>query len=313
MGRDDREARRRLALQRYGLLDTAPEKVFDGITLAIANICEVPIALFSLVDTDRQWFKSAYGLTVRETPRDVAFCDHAIRQCGEIMIVEDASADPRFMDNPLVTSDPRIRFYAGKPVVTDDGYALGTLCAIDRKPRRLRSHQLEALNALGTTISAILDERLRLQKAVIDRDNVEAVLHERADRFEHLYGDAESILRGLLDGYSTASVALNRSATIVSANDSWSRLRLSLGFESPAEESYLDDLTLFALPSHQTAVQDGIRQVVSGKLAKFEFSFPCAMGTCSINAVPISTPIAGALVHHRFSKGRQSASRDDYH
>ena len=299
------EQKRRLALERYGLLDTAPEAIFDGITVAIANICEVPIALVSLVDADRQWFKSSYGLEIRETPRDIAFCGHAIMRPNEMLIVEDAVADPRFQNNPLVTEDPNIRFYAGKPIVTDDGYALGTLCVIDRQPRRILPHQVAALKALGATVSAILDERLRLQKVAIDRDSVEDALNQQADRYQHLYGDAEQILRGLLDQLPSASVVLNPKATIVSFNRAWTHFASLVGWPPAAIGSnYIEQQRRLATVSDddKTEVQDGIQSVLAGDLDHFRFSPSSAANTWTVEAQPLSRPGGGALVHHFLSK-----------
>lgn len=286
------------------MLDTASERVFDGITLAIANICEVPIALFSLVDANRQWFKSAYGMTIKETPRDVAFCNNAISQPDEMMVVEDATLDPRFRDNPLVTADPNIRFYAGKPIVTQDGEALGTLCVIDRRPRRLLPHQLAALAALSTTISAILDERYRLERVAVDRANLEDLLCERADRYRHLYGDSESILRGLLAQFPTAAVALNRDATIVAFNDAWRRFSASHGWSSTlAGTSYLDRERCFAAVGehHRRELENGIQQVLEGSREDFSFRVPTTGGAWTIYAQPLAKPVEGALVQHFYS------------
>ncbi len=122
------------ALAGYGILDTAPEVQFDRLTRIAAHLFEAPIALMSLVDKDRQWFKSACGLVGDETPREWAFCDRAIAG-RKIFIVPDARLDRRFKENPLVTGDPHIRFYAGAPLITSDGFALGTVCVIDNKPR----------------------------------------------------------------------------------------------------------------------------------------------------------------------------------
>jgi signal transduction histidine kinase/ActR/RegA family two-component response regulator len=152
------EAARLQALREYDVLDTQAEKDFDDLTLLASEICGTPIALISLIDPDRQWFKSKVGLDVNETSRDISFCAHAIDQ-QHIFEVCDTLKDSRFCDNPLVTSDPNIRFYAGTPLITPQGYAIGTLCAIDIKPRALTPGQRKALETLGRAVVANLELR----------------------------------------------------------------------------------------------------------------------------------------------------------
>jgi PAS domain S-box-containing protein len=152
------EAKRLLELKRYKILDTQPDSMIDNITQAAADICCTPIALVSLVDPTRQWFKAKVGLLANETPRTHSFCTHAIEQPHELMMVPDATKDSRFVDNPLVTGDPNIRFYAGKPLVTPNGYALGTLCVIDREPRQLTLAQQNALSRLADVVVGLFDQ-----------------------------------------------------------------------------------------------------------------------------------------------------------
>src|SRR5882762_2086113 len=154
------EKKRLEVLWQYEVLDTVPEQVFDDLTELAASICGAPIALITLVDENRQWFKSRVGITVNETSRDVSFCGHAIMQ-QELFIVPDATRDDRFAQNPLVTSDPKIRFYAGAPLVTPDGHNIGTLCVIDKVPRELRPDQKQALRVLARHVMSQLEVRRR--------------------------------------------------------------------------------------------------------------------------------------------------------
>jgi len=147
------------ALFSYEILDTAPEADYQNIVLLAAQICRVPMALISLVALERQWFKAGIGLDVTETPRDLSFCAHAILHAQDVMVVEDTRLDPRFVAHPLVTGQPNIRFYAGTPLVSPQGLALGTLCVIDHFPRTLTTEQRRALAVLGQNVMSLLELR----------------------------------------------------------------------------------------------------------------------------------------------------------
>jgi len=146
-------------LRKYDILDTLNETEYDDITRLASIICEVPIAIISFVDVDRQWFKAKKGLDVTETAREHSFCTHAIPEPYKIMIVEDSRLDDRFKNNPYVTGAPDVVFYAGMPLVTSNGYALGSVCIIDTKPRTLTEHQIDALKALSRQVMTLLDAR----------------------------------------------------------------------------------------------------------------------------------------------------------
>ena len=171
----DDETARLAALGRYRILDTEPEQAFDDLTLLAAQICETPIALITLVDEKRQWFKSRLGVSATETARSVAFCAHTIQQ-DDMFVVPDTLADGRFRENALVVGEPRARFYIGAPLVTHDGHALGSLCVLDRVPRTLTAEQRAALDALRRQAVAQLELRLNideLAQALRERDHAE--------------------------------------------------------------------------------------------------------------------------------------------
>ncbi|WP_299837320.1 ATP-binding protein [uncultured Tenacibaculum sp.] len=192
------EEKRIEALNSYNILDTLPEEDYDNITKIAAEICNAPIALVSLVDPERQWFKSAYGLNATETPRDFAFCAHSILQPDELFIVPDATKDIRFNDNPLTVNDPHVIFYAGAPLKTKEGYALGTLCVIDNEPRlSLTDGQKESLKALSQQVMSLLELRkknLKLEQANHEITRLNNELNQFAHRLTH---DLKTPVRGI--------------------------------------------------------------------------------------------------------------------
>ncbi len=161
------ELERQGALASYAVMDTPPEREFDEIVRLASLVCNTPIALLTLLDADRQWFKARVGLDVESTPRNISFCDHAIRS-DQVMVVGDALADDRFRDNPLVVAEPKIRFYAGAPLIDSDGHALGTLCVIDHVPRTLSPLLSQMLEILANQVVARLE--LRRQFIAMERE-----------------------------------------------------------------------------------------------------------------------------------------------
>ncbi len=179
------ENQRIAALHEYDLLDSLPDKDYDDITRIAADICGMPISLISLIDKDRQWFKSRVGMEASETPRDIAFCAHAILQPDELFMVRDTTLDDRFADNPLVTGDLNINFYAGVPLVTEGGNALGTLCVIDSKPNDLSKEQKETLKALARQVVAYFE--LRKQSKMLNAQKIQLQqINEDLSRFAYV-------------------------------------------------------------------------------------------------------------------------------
>ena len=193
------ETDRLSALYGLGVLDTGPEKDFDDIVALASQVCGVPMSLVSLVDTDRQWFKARVGTDLLETSRDMSFCAHAILG-RDLLVVPDARLDQRFADNPAVTGADGVRFYAGAPLITSDGFGLGTLCVVDSEPRRLGVEQLQALRALARQVTS----QLELRRYAVTLANTTARLQELERRKDELAalvgGELRAPLR-LMDAY----------------------------------------------------------------------------------------------------------------
>ena len=177
------EKQRLAAVRSYHLLDTLPEKDFDNITALTASICDVPIALVTLMDADRNFLKSHHGLSINESPRETSFCGHAILDDADIFVVEDARKDPRFENNPLVAEMQAI-FYAGVPLLNSDGYPLGTLCVFDTKPRTLTKKQRQALSALAYQVVNLFEARKHNRTLMA----VQEELKERNEELKHFAG-----------------------------------------------------------------------------------------------------------------------------
>ncbi|MVM37234.1 GAF domain-containing protein [Spirosoma sp. HMF3257] len=185
------EQNRISALKSYDILDSLPEQEYDELTSLASEICQTPISLISLIDDKRQWFKSNHGLDVRETPKEFAFCAHGILNPTETLIVPDSRQDSRFADNPLVTGDPNVIFYAGVPLVNNEGFPLGSLCVIDNNPKELTEKQLAALKTLAKQVVNLLELR-RSNKAL---STVKKLLEQRNDELEQIVAIARNEVR----------------------------------------------------------------------------------------------------------------------
>ena len=254
------EAARLEALRQYDILDTPAEDGFDDLTRLAACICGTPTALVSLIDANRQWFKSKVGWTAGEqTPREVSFCAHAILQ-STVMVVPDALADDRFSQSPLVAGEPKIRFYAGTPLITPEGYALGTLCVVDQEPRKLTAEQADALKALGRLVVTQLELRRQLANigaAVRERNRAE----EELDQLFTLSVDMLCIAG--FDGY------------FKQVNPAWEK---ALGYtkEELLSRPYLD----FVHPDdRESSVAEGNRLAAGAHMTYFENRYRCKDGS----------------------------------
>ncbi len=227
-------------LESYQILDTSFEEEFDNLTELAAEVCDTPISLITFLDESRQWFKSAYGISEKQTPRDISFCGHAILD-SEIFEVEDALLDNRFKDNPLVTDDPNIRFYAGIPLETSNGSHLGTLCVIDSQPRKLNLTQRKSLYRIAKQVVSLLEHR----KALIEIATLSKALEESHIFHDTLLNSAdETIVSTTTDGIITT---FNRGAEEMlgyTAEEVIGRFTPAIFHDSDEIESYAKELSL---------------------------------------------------------------------
>ena len=287
----ENEHQRQRAVERYEILDTLPEACFDDITALISDISDAPISLITLLDHDRNYLKSHYGVPFSESPRNISFCGHAINSEDEIMIVEDARLDKRFCDNPLV-SEFRAIFYAGVPLQTPDGYKLGTLCIYDHKPRKLGEKTISILLKMARQIEQLLDLRIKNSLLLSTKNQLENHNEELSEFARAISHDIKSPLTSLL--YLTDALIEDSEADDGSElSNSLNRIKKSA--TSLAE--YADELLEYYLSgdanrdhTEQASISEIFHEVqlLSGSSAQTTMRFSTECESATINKASIS-------------------------
>ncbi len=288
------ERARLAALDRYRVLDTEPEKDFEEIVELAAHVCGTTMALVSLIDADRQWFKARMGVDVCSTDREVAFCDHAVR-ARAALVVPDATQDPRFVDNPFVTGEAHIRFYAGAPLVTPEGYVLGTLCVLDTEPRDLPDHQLKLLTSLAHQAMTQLERRRQAEALAEEVARHEVARDEltRRKRFDE----------AVMESVSTGVLACDENGEIVLYNAAQRRLT-GMGSTEPF------DGNIHAAPSDAYAAQLRRISYADGtSLADGQTPLGLAFAGQEMTDVPMRVEQADGTVRHVLVTARRILSK----
>ena len=292
------EAERLDALRSYEVLDTVCELAFDNIVELAALLTSSPIALVSLIDSDRQWFKARFGLDATETPRDVSFCAHAILTPSEPFIVEDALEDPRFATNPLVTGDLAIRFCAGIPLVNEEGAALGTLCVIDRQPRQMGTDQRRMLSQLAGTVVTTLELRramstvhqFALRDFLTGLPNRPAMLDAlgKAIARQERHGESFSLLYFDLDGFKTVNDRLGHAAGDAVLRETAVAMRQVTRGEDLAARLGGDEFALLISSGgeHAATLAERFRHEVETRMQAHGWAVTCSIGAATFSGAP---------------------------
>lgn len=246
------EKERISALETYGIMGSEPEKDFDDLTTLAAEICQTPVALVTILGEEKQWFKSRFGTEITETPKDLSFCSHTILENGGIMIVNDAREDNRFADNPLVTDDTKVIFYAGVPLINPEGYALGTICVIDHEQKTLNESQINALRILGKQAL----HQLELRRKMIQLENSNAALSEANSFIEKFASRAAHDIKNPLSSIIISAESLQKKLE-AEGNERSVRL-INIALRSAKNlVTYVDDMLSYSkAPSNLIAKQD---------------------------------------------------------
>ena len=310
------ESERLAALRSYDVLDTTYEVAFDNIVELAATLTGSPISMVSLVDAERQWFKSRVGMEVSETPRDQAFCAHAILEPGEAFVVADALLDPRFADNPLVKGADKIRFYAGMALVNPEGMALGALCVMDRKPREISSEHLRMLRQLADTVMTTLELRRAMAKvhqlALIDSltglPNRPALLNAVGKAISHQrrHGGRFSLLYLDLDGFKLLNDRLGHAAGDAALREVATTLAASARAEDTAARIGGDEFALLLDGDdvESEVVAEKFRAAVKARMDIFGWGITASIGSVTFLSAPESVDEALSAADRRMYQAK---------
>lgn len=308
------EEARLKALKSYDLLDTEPEQAFDDITQIAAELCDVPIALISLVDETRQWFKSRVGLEVEETPRDIAFCNEAIKGFS-LLEIPDSQDDDRFRNNPLVTGDTDVRYYAGVPLTAAEGHNLGTLCVIDHKPRTLTKTKKAALQALALSVVNQFESRRALQESERTRAELAAEVEKRK-LSEEKKKRAEQFLHQSLNAVQDHIAIVNGHSEIVFVNEAWKSFAegnalagREAGFELGSNYLHVCEQSSANGSREANDVASAIRSALGdGEFTSASIEYPCHSPTeqrwfvATISPLTIESQPYAVITHHNITQ-----------
>lgn len=314
------EADRLSALRSYDVLDSACEESFDSIARLAARLTGAPIAMISLTDADRQWFKARVGLEVEAVHRDLGFCGHAILRPGEAMMVPDAALDERFADNPLVRADHGIRFYAGMPLVNPEGYALGTLCIIDHQPRELDRDGLETLTSLAQTVMTTLELRrtmLRVRRMALTdsltglanraalRDALTACIAGQRMRD----GDAFSLIYLDLDGFKAVNDAFGHTAGDAVLTEVAVAIQGAVGPADLAARIGGDEFAVLAPGPEGAALAEAVRAAIADRMGRQGWGVTASVGVAHFASTPRDADAAIAAAD-RLMYAAKTAGKD---
>lgn len=301
-GKTVNEQERLHDLQELSILDTLPEEEYDSVTRLASQICNTPISLVTLVDEKRQWFKSKHGITATETPREIAFCAHAIKQPTELLEVPDSRADERFADNPLVTDDPQVIFYAGIPLVSSKGNALGTLCVIDNKPGKLTTDQRNALKALSNHVVKLFE----LRRKALELEALKEKLEQRNEQLKQFASVAAHDLKSPLNNITT-TVDMMRQLMGDKLGEEGTDLAAILEESSVHLRELVDGLLQHSIGDSllqeewgYTQLQelfDDIEQIFEGKDTPFKVEYNPAVASLYVNAKALRQVFVNIISH----------------